>query len=349
MENTQRHAQHHGLHPVIEALGKLLIPYLSEGMDIFKTSFSVSGVAKRQMMNKKSNDAFFCLYPKRHADLHKALRSRLTGGLSIVFSRLAIAGETKIRPHQINDPETCRKIIVLDANSLYLYAIQQENPTGYFVHYKESKNFKPDPCSKYGLSACQWLSWISHKENKFIQHKFNKGEKRLTDQSFEVDGFVKETNEVLQFDGCFLHSCSLCAINRRADGTLEEIHPLTGKKHEDIRRANQENTEKLQDAGYTVRRIRGCEWNKLKKQSEVATFLKTLKSVEPQYRLSYQKFLDGVQSGSLYGFLFVDIETPKHLKEKLADFPPIIKNTDISRADIGPYMEKIAEKFGYLK
>ena len=65
--------------------------------------------------------------------------------------------------------------------------------------------------------------------------------------------------------------------------------------------------------------------------------------------MSHQKFLDGVQNGSLYGFLFVDIENPEHLKEKLADFPPIIKNTDISRADIGPYMEKIAEKFGYLK
>ena len=137
--------------------------------------------------------------------------------------------------------------------------------------------------------------------------------------------------------------------NRRADRTLEEIHPLTGKKHEDIRRATEENTKKLQDAGYTVRRIRGCEWNKLKKQSEAATFLKTLKSVEPRYRLSYQKILDGVQNGSLCGFLFVDIKTPEHLKEKLADFTPIIKNTDISRADIGPYMEKIAEKFGYLK
>ena len=59
--------------------------------------------------------------------------------------------------------------------------------------------------------------------------------------------------------------------------------------------------------------------------------------------------MDGIQNDSLYGFLFVDIETPEHLKEKLADFPPTIKNTDVSRADIGPYMEKIAEEHGYLK
>ena len=119
-----------------------------------------------------------------------------------MFSRLAIVGKTKIRPHQIKDPETCQKYFGVDANALYLFAIQQENPTGYFVCYEESKNFKPDYCFRYGLAAFQWLSWISHKENKFIQHKFNKGEKRLMDQSIPVDRFIEETNEVLQFDGC---------------------------------------------------------------------------------------------------------------------------------------------------
>ena len=281
--------------------------------------------------------------------MYKALRSQLTGGLSIVFSRLAIAGETKIRPHQIKDPETCRKCLGVDANALYLFAIQQENPTGYFVRYKESENFKPDPCSKYGLAAYQWLSWISDKENKFIQRKFNKGEKRLTDQSIPIDSFIEETNEVLQFDGCFFHSCDLCSINRNADGSLEEFHPSNGKRHEDIRKATLENTKKLRDAGYSVRRIQGCEWYKMKKDPQIAAYIKTLKAVQPRYQLNYQKIVERIQDGSLYGFLFVDIETPDHLKEKLADFPPIIKNTDVSRADIGPYMAKIAQEHGYLK
>ena len=177
-----------------------------------------------------------------------------------------------------------QKIIGLNSNSLYLYAIQQENPTGYFVRYKESENFKPDPCSKFGLLAYQWLSWISHKKKKFIQHKFNKGEKRITDQSIEVDGFIEETNEVLQFDGCFFHSCDLCSMNRNPDGSLEEFHPLNGKKHEDIRKATLQNTKKLQDAGFSVRRIRGCEWNKMKQEPQVKAFIKTLKAVEPRYQ-----------------------------------------------------------------
>ena len=67
-------------------------------------------------------------------------------------------------------------------------------------------------------------------ENKFIQHKFNKGENRLTDQSIPIDGFVEETNEALQFDGCWFDSCDVCLINRMADGSLEEFHPLNGKR-----------------------------------------------------------------------------------------------------------------------
>ena len=154
------------------------------------------------MLKAMEPDSFFCPFPKRHTDLYQALRSQLTGGLSFVFSRLAIVGKTKTRPHQIKDPETCQKCLGVDANAFYLFAIRQENPTGYFVCYEESKNFKPDPCSRYGLAAFRWLSWISHKENKFIQHKFNKGEKRLMDQSIPIDEFIEETNEVLQFDGC---------------------------------------------------------------------------------------------------------------------------------------------------
>ena len=46
------------------------------------------------------------------------MRSQLTGGLSVIFTRLAIAGETKIRPHEIPDFETCQKVLGLDANSL---------------------------------------------------------------------------------------------------------------------------------------------------------------------------------------------------------------------------------------
>ena len=51
----------------------------------------------------------------------------------------------------------------------------------------------------------------------------------------------------------------------------------------------------------------------------------------------------------MYGFLIVDIHTPNELKEKFKDFPLIIKNSFISRKDIGDYMQNVAEEHDLLK
>ena len=85
----------------------------------------------------------------------------------------------KIHSHEIDNPETVKKVLGLDANSLYLYAIAQNNPTDYFCHYKEEEDFRPDPCSKFGFQSYQWLSYVAYKENTFLQTRFNMGEKRV--------------------------------------------------------------------------------------------------------------------------------------------------------------------------
>ena len=126
----------------------------------------------------------------RNADLYKTLRSQLTGGLSIVFCRYAAAGETRIRNHKISNPETTKKILGLDANSLYLHAIAQNNPTGYFCRYKESENYRPDSCSRYGLMPYQWLCYMQQKEQNFIQSGYNIGERFVSKYSFKVDCFL---------------------------------------------------------------------------------------------------------------------------------------------------------------
>ena len=91
------------------------------------------------MMKKISKDSFFCLFPKRHADLYKKMKSQLTSGLSIVFSRMAVAGETPIRPHHLKDPLIAQRVLVNDANSLYLSCVASTNPTGFFCRYKNRK------------------------------------------------------------------------------------------------------------------------------------------------------------------------------------------------------------------
>ena len=64
--------------PFVKAVGKMLQHYLAEGIDIFKSSFSVSGVAKIQMLQRCEKEALFCLFPRRHADLYHTSKFNIT-------------------------------------------------------------------------------------------------------------------------------------------------------------------------------------------------------------------------------------------------------------------------------
>ena len=51
--------------------------------------------------------------------------------------------------------------------------------------------------------AVKWLSYISEKEDLYIQHVRNGGEKRFRDYS--LDGYCEETHTAYEFQGCFWH------------------------------------------------------------------------------------------------------------------------------------------------
>ena len=56
---------------------------------------------------------------------------------------------------------------------------------------------------KQSIVAAKWLSYISEKEDLYIQHVRNDGEKRVGDYS--LDGYCEETNTAYEFQGCFWH------------------------------------------------------------------------------------------------------------------------------------------------
>ena len=51
--------------------------------------------------------------------------------------------------------------------------------------------------------AVTWLSYISEKEDLYIQHVRNDGEKRV--EHYSLDGYCEETNTAYEFQGCFWH------------------------------------------------------------------------------------------------------------------------------------------------
>ena len=171
----------------------------------------------------------------------------------------------------------------------------------------------------------------------------------MSKYSLPVDGYSEEQNTVYQFLGCFFHSCDRCNTNRNADGSLEETHPLKNIPHEAIRKETADNRKKLEEEGFWVVEMRECEWLEIRKQPEVFCFLRTLKSVSPKRKLTFEKIVGGIRNETLYDFLIVDIDTPNELKEKFKDCPLIIKNSFISPEHIGAYMQNVAEEHSLLK
>ena len=58
--------------------------------------------------------------------------------------------------------------------------------------------------------------------------------------------------------------------------------------------------------------------------------------------------MEQIRSGKMFGYVQCDIEVPEELKKKFANFPPIFKNTNVGRHDIGSLMQDYAEKKGLL-
>ena len=72
------------------------------------------------------------------------------------------------------------------------------------------------------------------------------------------------------------------------------------------------------------------------------------KSFPYKRSLREESLLELIRTGKLFGYVQCDIEVPEEFKKKFANFPPIFKNTNVGRHDIGSLMQEISEKEGLL-
>ncbi len=59
------------------------------------------------------------------------------------------------------------------------------------------------PKDKQSLLALKWLSYKAEKEDCYIQHARNAGEKRVG--NYLLDGYHEESNTAYEINGCFWH------------------------------------------------------------------------------------------------------------------------------------------------
>ena len=327
--------------PFLEALEKQTHFYRALGLDMLKDGIGIPGLCLRYLFKTLPDDVFFSLIGSRQKDLHQLIRGQLVGGPSLVFHRLFVKGETRLR----NGPKLARSLIGYDANSLYLWALMQEMPTEHPVDRKKESNFRAERVDKFGQMAREWLTYLSHTKDVHIRHKFNGPEKSLGDRHIRVDGWDGST--VYQFHGCLFHG-HVCRLTRGCT-----VNPINGRLLSELRSKTEEITQYLlglpQVASLEV--MWECQWRDTKANDyDLKCFVEELC---PTHRLAFsdsglevdlESVVAAVLDGRLFGLVQCDLEVPEALRDKFQEFQPVFKNTAVSREDAGPFMRRYCEQ-----
>ena len=313
--------------PFLEAIDKQFAFYQQQHIDIFKDGISVPGLTLLYLFNDLPPNTYFTVFNQTNSDLHELVKDNIVGGPAIIFHRYHETGVTKIR-----GGEPCRSIVGYDANALYLWALMQKMPTGWYTRRRAENQFRPQPAQPYGQMAVQWLTWEAAKNGCTIRHQVNGREKRIG--KLPVDGWCPESHTAYQFHGCYFHGCPECYDHK-------ETNTLNGKTMGTLLENTRRNTAYLRRHVKTVE-MWECDWKELRDEPDVKTFLDI-----PRHRkwmMTEQQILAAVIDGTLFGMVECDIHVPEHLQDHFAEMQPVFKNVTVTRDDIGPFMRQYAEE-----
>jgi len=135
----------------------------------------------------------------------------------------------------------------------------------------------PDDLEEHDLMARAYPDHPHPSHRHYMQHVRNAGEYRIPGTKFLVNGYCPDTHTVYEFQGCFFHGCPRCYPNRHekhvrhCDRTMQDVYETTQQKIKD-----------LENQGYHVVEMWGCDWKRLKETSpEIQTFVDNLAFVDP--------------------------------------------------------------------
>ena len=152
---------------------------------------------------------------------------------------------------------------------------------------------------------------------------------------FSVDGLCSHWNTVFETMGCFYNFCY-----------CQEVRPSLTE--EDIQRGSKKRVldalirHHIQQKSFYVFEMWECEWWRLYKTSETGTQLIRERFLHRRSHAAEQ-ILEEMKEGKLFGYVQWNIEVPENLGSKIGDFPPIFKNTLVSKNDIGPWWKTMPE------
>lgn len=120
-------------------------------------------------------------------------------------------------------------------------------------------------CTMSGFSkvSIRWLNYIANKDNIFIQHNDNVGEKKIkvNNNYIRFDGFCEDTNTVYEFFGDFFHGNPNIYKS-------DDYNSLLKKTHGDLYNKTIKRNEKITNLGYNLVTIWESDFIKLEKEQK---------------------------------------------------------------------------------
>jgi len=148
-----------------------------------------------------------------------------------------------------------------------IHGIFEQTPAIHYNTYGCSK------CSiSYSKVSVEWITCIIDKLKINIQYKNNIGEYKILNSRYHADGFHRESNTILEFQGCFYHGCVECFPNRNSK------NKLIGKTFEELYNNTIKKKEYCLSNGFKFIQVWECYWNDIKNdEDKINTYIKNIK------------------------------------------------------------------------
>ena len=218
-------------------------------------------------------------------------------------------------------------------------------PIGIPFYYEPQLNgyFSRRFCSDrkdFSLDSLDWLNYMSDDPRFakpaggfYTMRCIVNGEKsvKTSQGSFRVDGYVSTPNRqyMLEFNGCYYHSCSKCQTPTVNDTTERDSRKLKA----------------LQEVGEVIV-IYGCQWQRLKRRLRIKT--SPFSEFYYESEITAENILTAIKNEMFFGIVNCDIFAPDSVKElyKEINFPPLFLRKEPKIEDLSEEMRSFYETYG---
>ena len=320
--------------PTLEAMQKMIEFYHNKGIDTLELGCTIPNLAN--ICLHKSTESKIHRFTESDKDMLEKIREDMVGGPSIVFTRKAVVDETFNRKSSI----LCKSFVGIDVSQLYPYSMCQPMPTGLYTrceHDSEISRFTARQNKSRSFENTV-LSYFQHsRPDCKIESNITTSRQKKND-CFSVDEICYHCNTVFEAMECYYHYCPCQETGPSLTDTDIE-RGLEKRQQDEICR------DYIQQKGYEIVEIWECEWWRLyKTDAPVKIYFRA--NFPYKRPLSEEQLSQRIVDARLFGYVQCDIEVPEQLRDYFSNFPPIFKNTVVSRDDTGNLMKEYAKKEG---